>query len=78
VSAIYRICYDPPTPGLPIEEQRRRLRDPEMRRKILADTPSDAEIKSGRVGVGGFAPAPENSMDATIIQFRAWARRTPR
>src|SRR6202011_2166967 len=29
---------------LPIEEQRRRLRDPETRRKILADTPSDAEI----------------------------------
>jgi hypothetical protein len=34
---------------------------------------SDGDIKSGRVGVGGFAPAPENSMDATIIQFRAWA-----
>ena len=30
---------------LPIEEQRRRLRDPELRRKILADTPSDAEIE---------------------------------
>jgi N-acyl-D-aspartate/D-glutamate deacylase len=30
--------------SLPIEEQRRRLRDPELRRKILADTPSDAEI----------------------------------
>jgi N-acyl-D-aspartate/D-glutamate deacylase len=30
--------------SLPIEEQRRRLRDPEMRRKILADQPSDAEI----------------------------------
>ena len=30
--------------SLPIEEQRRRLRDPEMRRKILADVPSDAEI----------------------------------
>jgi len=30
--------------SLPIEEQRRRLRDPEVRRKILADTPSDAEI----------------------------------
>jgi N-acyl-D-aspartate/D-glutamate deacylase len=29
---------------LPIEEQRRRLRDPEMRRKILADTPSESEI----------------------------------
>jgi len=30
--------------SLPIEEQRRRLRDPEMRRKILAETPSEAEI----------------------------------
>jgi N-acyl-D-aspartate/D-glutamate deacylase len=30
--------------SLPIEEQRRRLRDPETRRKILADTPSEAEI----------------------------------
>ncbi len=29
---------------LPIEEQRRRLRDPAMRRKILADHPSEAEI----------------------------------
>jgi N-acyl-D-amino-acid deacylase len=31
--------------SLPIKEQRRRLRDPEMRRKILADTPSEAEIE---------------------------------
>jgi N-acyl-D-amino-acid deacylase len=30
--------------NLPIEEQRRRLRDPEMRRLILAETPSEAEI----------------------------------
>ena len=30
--------------SLPIEEQRRRLRDPEMRRQILADKPSDAEV----------------------------------
>src|SRR4029078_9963715 len=30
--------------SLPIEEQRKRLRDPQMRRKILADTPSEAEI----------------------------------
>jgi len=45
--------------------------------QALKPTPSDAEIKSGRVGVGGFAPAPENSMDATIIQFRAWAPPSP-
>src|ERR1700716_2460258 len=30
--------------SLPIAEQRRRLRDPQMRAKILADTPSEAEI----------------------------------
>ena len=30
--------------SLPIEEQRRRLRDPEVRRQILAETPSAAEI----------------------------------
>jgi len=30
--------------SLPIEEQRRRLRDPEMRRKILSEQPSEAEI----------------------------------
>ena len=29
---------------LPIEEQRRRLQDPDMRRRVLADVPSDAEI----------------------------------
>jgi N-acyl-D-aspartate/D-glutamate deacylase len=29
---------------LPIEEQRRRLRDPETRRRILADVPSEEEI----------------------------------
>jgi N-acyl-D-aspartate/D-glutamate deacylase len=31
--------------SLPIEEQRRRLRDPEVRRRILSETPSDAEIE---------------------------------
>ena len=30
--------------SLPIEEQRKRLRDPEIRRQILAETPSAAEI----------------------------------
>lgn len=32
----------------------------------------DGVIKSGRVGMGGFAPHPENMMDATISRFRAW------
>jgi N-acyl-D-amino-acid deacylase len=31
--------------SLPIEEQRRRLRDPAVRRQILAETPSEAEIE---------------------------------
>jgi len=30
--------------SLPIEEQRRRLRDPEMKRRILSEKPSDAEV----------------------------------
>ncbi len=30
--------------SLPIEEQRRQLRDPEVRRRILAERPSDAEV----------------------------------
>ena len=30
--------------SLPIEEQRRRLRDPDVRRQILAEKPSDAEV----------------------------------
>jgi N-acyl-D-aspartate/D-glutamate deacylase len=30
--------------SLPIEEQRRRLRDPQMRAQILAEKPSDAEV----------------------------------
>ncbi len=31
--------------SLPIEEQRRRLRDPDVRRQILAESPSEAEIE---------------------------------
>ena len=31
--------------GLPIEEQRRRLRDPQVRAQILSEIPSDAEIE---------------------------------
>jgi N-acyl-D-amino-acid deacylase len=30
--------------SLPIEEQRKRLRDPDVRRRILAEKPSDAEV----------------------------------
>ena len=31
--------------NLPIEEQRRRLRDPQVRARVLAETPSEAEIE---------------------------------
>jgi N-acyl-D-aspartate/D-glutamate deacylase len=66
--------------SLPIEEQRRRLRDPEVRRKILAEQPSDAEVaklaqfrqavtrKWDRFYVMGnppdYEPAPEKSVAA--------------
>jgi hypothetical protein len=30
--------------SFPIAEQRKRLRDPDLRRKILAERPSDAEV----------------------------------
>ena len=66
--------------SLPIEEQRRRLRDPEVRRQILAEKPSDAEVAKlaqFRQAVTGkwerfytmgnppdYEPAPEKSVAA--------------
>ncbi|MFZ0423286.1 MAG: amidohydrolase family protein [Xanthobacteraceae bacterium] len=66
--------------SLPIEEQRRRLRDPEMRRRILAEAPSEADVaklaqfrqavtrKWDRFYVMGnppdYEPAPEKSVAA--------------
>ncbi|HZC57483.1 MAG TPA: amidohydrolase family protein [Xanthobacteraceae bacterium] len=66
--------------SLPIEEQRKRLRDPEVRRQILAEKPSDAEVaklaqfrqavtsKWERFYVMGnppdYEPAPEKSVAA--------------
>src|SRR6201987_2340575 len=66
--------------ALPIAEQRRRLRDPEIRRKILAEAPSDADVaklaqfrqavtrKWERFYVMGdppdYEPAPEKSVAA--------------
>jgi len=35
-------------------------------------TVSDDGIKRGRVGIGGFAPHPDDELDATITDFRAW------
>jgi Hsp70 protein len=34
---------------------------------------TDSTITSGRVAVGGFAPHPEDVLDATITRFRAWS-----
>ncbi len=34
---------------------------------------TDRTIPSGRVAIGGFAPRPENLLDATITRFRAWS-----
>ncbi len=34
-------------------------------------TVTNGDIRSGRVGIGGFAP--ETALDATFTQFRAWA-----
>jgi N-acyl-D-aspartate/D-glutamate deacylase len=66
--------------ALPIEEQRRRLRDPQVRRQILAEAPSDADVaklaqfrqavtrKWERFYVMGdppdYEPAPEKSVAA--------------
>ncbi len=65
---------------LPIEEQRRRLRDPQVRRKILAEKPSEAEVAKlaqfrqaitrrwDKFFVMGnppdYEPGPEKSVDA--------------
>jgi N-acyl-D-aspartate/D-glutamate deacylase len=65
---------------LPIEEQRRRLRDPQMRRRVLAEKPSDAEVaklaqfrqlvteRFDRFFVMGnppdYEPGPEKSVEA--------------
>ena len=66
--------------SLPIAEQRKRLRDPEVRRQILAEKPSDAEVaklaqfrqavtrKWERFYIMGnppdYEPAPEKSVAA--------------
>ncbi len=33
---------------------------------------TDSSIPSGRVGIGGFAPHPDDVLDATVTRFRAW------
>jgi len=36
-------------------------------------TLTDSSITAGRVAIGGFAPQPEDVLDATITRFRAWS-----
>jgi hypothetical protein len=36
-------------------------------------TLTDSSIPTGRVAIGGFAPHPEDALDATITRFRAWS-----
>ena len=77
--------------SLPIEEQRRRLRDPEMRRQILAEKPSEAEMRKlaqfrqvvtkrwDKFFVMGdppdYEPGPEKSVAAIAAARRPHARR---
>ena len=79
--------------SLPIEEQRKRLRDPEMRRQILAETPSAAEIaklaqfrqvvakdfdKFFTMGnPPDYEPGPEKSVAAIAKREGRSARRSP-
>jgi N-acyl-D-aspartate/D-glutamate deacylase len=75
--------------SLPIEEQRRRLRDPETRRRILADTPSDAEIeklaqfrqvvakKFDKFFVMGNPPDYEPGPEKSVAAIAAREGRTP-
>jgi N-acyl-D-aspartate/D-glutamate deacylase len=74
---------------LPIEEQRRRLRDPQMRARILADTPSDAEIaklaqfrqvvarKFDKFFVMGNPPDYEPGPEKSVAAIAAKEGRTP-
>ncbi|MBM3526999.1 MAG: amidohydrolase family protein [Alphaproteobacteria bacterium] len=74
---------------LPIEEQRKRLRDPETRRRILADTPSDAEIeklaqfrqvvakKFDKFFVMGNPPDYEPGPEKSVAAIAAREERTP-
>jgi N-acyl-D-amino-acid deacylase len=74
---------------LPIEEQRKRLRDPETRRRILADTPSDAEIeklaqfrqvvakKFDKFFVMGNSPDYEPGPEKSVAAIAAREGRTP-
>jgi N-acyl-D-amino-acid deacylase len=75
--------------SLPIEEQRRRLRDPDVRRQILAEKPSDAEVaklaqfrqavtkKWDRFYVMGNPPDYEPGPDKSVANIAARTGRPP-
>jgi N-acyl-D-aspartate/D-glutamate deacylase len=75
--------------SLPIAEQRRRLRDPEMRRKILAEKPSDADVaklaqfrqavtrKWDRFYVMGNPPDYEPGAEKSVANIAARSGRPP-
>ena len=75
--------------SLPIEEQRRRLRDPQMRAQILAEKPSDAEVaklaqfrqavtrKWERFYVMGNPPDYEPGPEKSVANIAAATRRPP-
>jgi N-acyl-D-amino-acid deacylase len=75
--------------SLPINEQRKRLRDPEVRRQILAEKPSDAEVaklaqfrqavtsKWERFYVMGNPPDYEPGPEKSVAAIAAATRRPP-
>ena len=75
--------------SLPIDEQRKRLRDPEMRRKILAEKPSEADVaklaqfrqavtrKWDRFYVMGNPPDYEPAPDKSVAAIAARTGRPP-
>jgi N-acyl-D-amino-acid deacylase len=78
-----------PILGLPIAEQLRRLRDPEMRRTILADKPAPEQVAKmpqfrqlittrwDRIFVMGDPPDYEPGPEASIAWLSAKSNRTP-
>jgi N-acyl-D-amino-acid deacylase len=75
--------------SLPIEEQRGRLRDPAVRRQILAETPSEAEIEKlaqfrqvvakafDKFFIMGNPPDYEPGSEKSVAAIAARERRTP-